>query len=676
MTTLTTYKKTETRANRPYEAGANHPAHLPASGVPNSTLVAMLGELSGTEKELPQFMKQRLDERFGVPLQGLKIYEDEGLQELGQRGYAKGNEIHLAQGEFAPNTESGRELLFHEAGHVIQQGSGLARSSGILENPALEAQASIDMPAPDSFQMPSSAEGAVQGWNPFAKRRRSHQDAIDQILDAKRDGTWKATSKAKRAAWTMLNPLAAIRSHTKSGKQGAEERQEERTAAQDMRERMEDPTYQSGGDFASKVKPSTAAVPSEPGTSAQVPDEQDESMSTDEKIARVNDKLGERADEAWSAATVGSSPLDTVSAALPKVDALSTVSSSLGVGINALGMVNSGSAMLSDLSAGTESKRQGDVTGVRSSGLSAAQNAAYTLGAGVSMMDAVTALGGVSKAASAGLGAAGGVVNTVAGGLQVGKGAYDIHTARKQKAGMAAAKAELDEEDALSEDEQKMYRAFTMGERNAGVQKMQGAFNVAVGGLNVASGVLGTAAALGGATPITGAASAALGGAAVVTDIAGRIATDRKKTKMRERTLQDEGFDLERAIEEYREQKVSEGNKKPSYKHAKRMVLISSGVLSGSRTEAHSNVADRRADLLADTIGSGDTTGRVPDGRARKMGMIAENAVRSMGLRAVRGEDGRLGYNREAIAKKLGGGETKEHRDQMKRKNWGSSLIK
>ena len=92
------------------------------------------------------------------------------------------------------------------------------------------------------------------------------------------------------------------------------------------------------------------------------------------------------------------------------------------------------------------------------------------------------------------------------------------------------------------------------------------------------------------------------------------------------------------------------------------MVLLKKGVLSGSRTEAYSNIADSRAELLA---GKASGTGTEAD--------IAKNALTSMGLEEV---GGGKGFHKEAIARKLGGGDTKKALHERSRtRHLGSSIL-
>lgn len=165
----------ETYATRP-RAARNHGQTAVerglgrVAGAPNSALNAMAGEellrgLPSRERAVPPDLTQALLERFSVPLTGLRVYEDRGLDGIGQAAYAQGNEIHFAEGYYDPLTQRGRDMFFHEAAHVIQQGAGMVPGHGIVENSVLESQANFGFAAPESFSMPATSVGApIQGW--------------------------------------------------------------------------------------------------------------------------------------------------------------------------------------------------------------------------------------------------------------------------------------------------------------------------------------------------------------------------------------------------------------------------------------------------------------------------------------------------------------------------------
>lgn len=137
-----------------------------APGVTRSALTsAIQNEINGFRSQridLPSVMAQRMNERFGVSMDGIKVFRDDGLKELGSPGYARGNEIHIAENQSASN----ESLMMHEATHVFQQGIGMVHGSGVIIDSSLERQADMPSFAGDyggGFSMPASGEGPIQG---------------------------------------------------------------------------------------------------------------------------------------------------------------------------------------------------------------------------------------------------------------------------------------------------------------------------------------------------------------------------------------------------------------------------------------------------------------------------------------------------------------------------------
>ncbi|MDR0857838.1 MAG: DUF4157 domain-containing protein, partial [Oscillospiraceae bacterium] len=155
----------------------------------NSDILNTLGELPSREIDLSAAMTAKINERFGTPLNGLRVFRDSGLEDMGQRAFARGNEIHIAGNESA----SDERLMLHEATHVVQQGSGLAQGSGLLQNSSLEAQANAKSYV-GSFAMPTSGEGPIQGWNPITFMAKYARKAVKRFWHGKKksdDATMK-----------------------------------------------------------------------------------------------------------------------------------------------------------------------------------------------------------------------------------------------------------------------------------------------------------------------------------------------------------------------------------------------------------------------------------------------------------------------------------------------------
>ena len=736
--------------------------NAPAENCANSTMLDILGALPGTRKDLSQAMQRKLEERFGVPLSGLKVYEDEGLAEIGQRAYAKGNEIHMAKGEYNPGSESGLDVLLHEAGHVVQQGSGMARGDGLLDNPALENQANVGFTAPVGFQMPSSSAGPVQGKNPFRHLARllpnnmiqNHRDALDQLVEAKDDkdehdkSRWDKLAWHKKARYAAANPLAWARSNTSEGKYYATKRKTERDEVAKMKKLMSstDSNDKLIQDSLTKNEMTTKTLAalngnqnkhiwdSVPGNETEAtPELKTGSIWDSAKSASVqgnetdtkpeletgggkegkSGSLGNLGNIAKAGVAIGAPALAAAAGAgvlggigasalvnkkedfkLDRPDA-GSFSDILGKGQAGIGLISGGIGLVSSTVGGIKSgintvnmAKQGDTGSMVDSGIDTVRSMAGLVGAGSGIASSGLNLASHTGAWLPGLGLVGSGATAVSGGLQAMKGGINLFSGGAVRSGMSSAQKELAELSPADDMEQvnmrdKMSGAFKMGHGTARINQAAGGFDLASGTMRASSGLLGFAnniSTLTGfgaaAAPVIGGLSTFLGIGSTVTDKAGGLVTNKMKKNLRNRTISEEGgLDLNAEIKAFRE---DESNKirgqKPTFNHAKRMVLIRSGVLSGSRGEAHANIAESRANMLAETAEQ-----KGSDGVSSEEARITEKALKTMGLKRVDLGAGKKGFNKEAIARKLGGGKDimKKGLDERKKnEHWGSGLLK
>ncbi|QEC53854.1 uncharacterized protein DUF4157 [Anseongella ginsenosidimutans] len=80
----------------------------------------------GSGKLLPQETRSWMESRFGADFSSVKIHTGgkavQLSRDLNARAFAHGSDIYFNQGEFAPGTIAGKQLLAHELTHVVQQG--------------------------------------------------------------------------------------------------------------------------------------------------------------------------------------------------------------------------------------------------------------------------------------------------------------------------------------------------------------------------------------------------------------------------------------------------------------------------------------------------------------------------------------------------------------------------
>ncbi|WP_437719882.1 eCIS core domain-containing protein [Sorangium sp. So ce861] len=97
---------------------------------------------------IPSPVKAKMEAAFGTDFSGVRVHPSSSRAvALGALAYTQGSEIHVAPGQWAPETTRGQELLGHELAHVVQQRAGRVQATtqykGIKLNdaPALEAEA-------------------------------------------------------------------------------------------------------------------------------------------------------------------------------------------------------------------------------------------------------------------------------------------------------------------------------------------------------------------------------------------------------------------------------------------------------------------------------------------------------------------------------------------------------
>ncbi|WP_437805279.1 eCIS core domain-containing protein [Sorangium sp. So ce1078] len=97
---------------------------------------------------IPSPVKAKMEAAFGTDFSGVRVHPSSSrAAALGALAYTQGSEIHVAPGQWAPETTRGQELLGHELAHVVQQRAGRVRATAqykgveLNDAPALEAEA-------------------------------------------------------------------------------------------------------------------------------------------------------------------------------------------------------------------------------------------------------------------------------------------------------------------------------------------------------------------------------------------------------------------------------------------------------------------------------------------------------------------------------------------------------
>ena len=130
--TYTQRKKQENEINgsKPHSRGEE-------SVLPNSAQISELGHQVG----MPEVMREKMEDSFGMDLSGVKLYENKAVGDAGAEAVAQGNKIAFAPGKLDFSSTGGQELLGHEISHVASQARGEVQRSGFVNDSALEARA-------------------------------------------------------------------------------------------------------------------------------------------------------------------------------------------------------------------------------------------------------------------------------------------------------------------------------------------------------------------------------------------------------------------------------------------------------------------------------------------------------------------------------------------------------
>ncbi|MEH1818128.1 MAG: DUF4157 domain-containing protein [Nostoc sp.] len=90
-----------------------------------SDLETSIQQERGGGQPLSDDIRQPMEQSFGTDFSGVKIHTDSRSDQLNQsiqaRAFTTGQDIFFRQGEYAPESNGGKELLAHELTHVVQQ---------------------------------------------------------------------------------------------------------------------------------------------------------------------------------------------------------------------------------------------------------------------------------------------------------------------------------------------------------------------------------------------------------------------------------------------------------------------------------------------------------------------------------------------------------------------------
>ena len=151
-------------------------------------------EQLGHRVDLPDAMREKMENAFGADLSAVKLYESQAVADAGAGAITKGSDIAFAPGMLDFTSFGGQALLGHEISHVVSQARGEVTGSGFLNDHSLEARADREgamaaagqqIAAPTEAMSPvsaASASGPMQAGRKAVRNVSKNMDTQADLL--------------------------------------------------------------------------------------------------------------------------------------------------------------------------------------------------------------------------------------------------------------------------------------------------------------------------------------------------------------------------------------------------------------------------------------------------------------------------------------------------------------
>ncbi len=156
----------------------------------------------GNGNPLPDTVLEDMEQQFGRKLSHVVIHNDqeaaELCKELNARAFTIGSDIYFSPGEFAPETERGRELLAHELTHVVQQRGGIQRIHRAIDpadTPAGNTNATNALASLSNLRIPAIKQRHLPLYTQLA-----NSDQLARIRNYTRPSRGRQTTR-QSSAW-------------------------------------------------------------------------------------------------------------------------------------------------------------------------------------------------------------------------------------------------------------------------------------------------------------------------------------------------------------------------------------------------------------------------------------------------------------------------------------------
>lgn len=144
--------------------------------------VTMIEQGRGAGEALPAGLRDELEPRIGADLADLRVHNDPAAAALASKhgavAFAQGTDVFFADGMYDPSSATGKQLIAHEATHVVQQRGGSRAASGAMSEPGSAVEREADRVA-GAF-----AAGFAPGAPEFAVTERAAAGTISRATPA------------------------------------------------------------------------------------------------------------------------------------------------------------------------------------------------------------------------------------------------------------------------------------------------------------------------------------------------------------------------------------------------------------------------------------------------------------------------------------------------------------
>jgi hypothetical protein len=102
---------------------------------------------TGSGRPLDAGVRAGMERSFGADFGAVRVHEGPHVADAGALAYARGADLHFAPGQYAPESDRGRELIGHELAHVVQQAQGRVGATAQAKGAQLNDDASLEREA-------------------------------------------------------------------------------------------------------------------------------------------------------------------------------------------------------------------------------------------------------------------------------------------------------------------------------------------------------------------------------------------------------------------------------------------------------------------------------------------------------------------------------------------------